>query len=637
MSRNFQCNFLFLLDPCIAYDILQRSRFNAPEGLRLQQQMNHMLDIVSRGITSAAHAVWDMASLLPLLEISSNQLERKRKRDMSPEVSQKGVFPIFSPSSSPLKPKSPSAKPKSPAVKLKSPAAQPKSPSATPPSKKRCNSVIRQGANQNNKILRYLQPKRLLKSFDGCSSSSSSTLPSPLSSPSEKKDQNFDVRVTLVRLEEENTAREHSFCVKHLSPRKYCCDTASELVVQQLDRLMAEKHRNPCRRLGVAAPVCVRMNGCHHSEDVGASSSYQDTLLSTMVNADLQVMMLRACCQDLCPQSYPSPPIIHAVFGIMEDSADKKIVAFGRSYLKRVLAFHPPCTQRMKKYYIAILHSPSVKVNMPSGLWSLRTFEFFEKVLTEVEQHVEALLNPSQLKDKLKTPGVRKIVKPKRFWDSPSPVKKPFGGKRRACKTPDIEDGVVEFDLYSLSEEAKRKKRAAKEALREMSDTDRTDHIFARFEILVDILEWDLVVWLTRNLDFSIIQDRSVSPLVVLALWRPEADTGFDSVHCRRIFSVYASSWILKFHPRHLRTLARLIGLIAEVIHASEPNPGNVYPHLGEACENLSRKLCDVIRNINEEDIKNKAIAMIKPDWLKMLISARMLDIQPSMSSVVSN
>lgn len=62
-------------------------------------------------------------------------------------------------------------------------------------------------------------------------------------------------------------------------------------------------------------------------------------------------------------------------------------------------------------------------------------------------------------------------------------------------------------------------------------------------------------------------RDREVCPLVVMALWRPEADTGYDSVHCRRVFSIYASAWILKFHPRHIRTLAVCTGCPNISIH----------------------------------------------------------------------
>lgn len=113
-------------------------------------------------------------------------------------------------------------------------------------------------------------------------------------------------------------------------------------------------------------------------------------------------------------------------------------------------------------------------------------------------------------------------------------------------------------------------------------------------------------------------------PLVVLGLWRPDSDTGFDSANCRRIFSMYASGWVLKFHPNHLRILGvctvqnvlfilsslmhvyyfpnllvfqRLIGLIAEVTIASEPNSKNVHPHTGDCCDNLSRKLSDALKS----------------------------------------
>lgn len=53
--------------------------------------------------------------------------------------------------------------------------------------------------------------------------------------------------------------------------------------------------------------------------------------------------------------------------------------------------------------------------------------------------------------------------------------------------------------MNNYSTEALKKKQARIEALQSMSSQDRTDHIFARFEILVDMLELDLVVWLSKN------------------------------------------------------------------------------------------------------------------------------------------
>lgn len=61
-------------------------------------------------------------------------------------------------------------------------------------------------------------------------------------------------------------------------------------------------------------------------------------------------------------------------------------------------------------------------------------------------------------------------------------------------------------DLNCLSDEALRKRQVAEEAVKALSDNDKTDHIFARFEILVDILEWDLIVWLSRNTNYSKIR-----------------------------------------------------------------------------------------------------------------------------------
>ena len=160
----------------------------------------------------------------------------------SPE-SNTGIFPVFSPTLSPSKPKS---------------------PAKTPPSRKRQNSTLKQGASQNNKILRYLQPKRLLGNFNN--PASSGLAPPTCEKNEDKENKILDVRVSLVRMEDDDAFQGHSYCVEHRSPRKYCCNAASEYVVQQLDHIISEDMRNPCKRLGISAPVCVAASGCHHSE-----------------------------------------------------------------------------------------------------------------------------------------------------------------------------------------------------------------------------------------------------------------------------------------------------------------------------------------------------------------------------------
>lgn len=95
---------------------------------------------------------------------------------------------------------------------------------------------------------------------------------------------------------------------------------------------------------------------------------------------------------------------------------------------------------------------------------------------------------------------------------------------------------------------------------------------------------------------------------------------------------MYASGWVLKFHPTHLRTLGvctvkgvkffvfivawssvlclffvfqRLIGLVAEVTAASEPNLKKVHPFTGDCCDNLSRKLSDALKSKKHGHLKN--------------------------------
>lgn len=557
---------------------------------------------------------------------------RKRKLDAlrSPD-SKKDLFPLFaSPSSSPSKCRST------------------KSPLSMSPSKKKSNPTLKQGAHQNNKILRYMQPKRLLPTFENCDSSRASSprcSTSKASSPSITHEQDdkenklgLDLRVSLVRIDD-TTFKEHSYCIQHRSPKKFCCNAASEFVVQVLSDIVIEEAQSPCKRLGIPVPACISSLGCSHSEDLGMLSSYQDTVYATMLNTDLQMTMIRSAYNNLSKNLYPSPPTVHCVFKLMKESADQSIVALGRSFLKRTLDLYPPCTPKLRNYYIHVLNSSVNKVTIPVGLWSLRSFEYFDSVLMELEQHIEGLLNPSQLREKMKVPGIRKIVKPKRFTESVSPKKQPRRGSRRESnEVEELDTDISElkdFDLEGLRSESQRKKQLAEDAIKAMSPEEKTSHIFSRFEILVDILERDLVIWFSRNSDYSKIRDRLVCPLVVMALWKPESDTGFDSVHCRRILALYGSAWMLQLHPHHLRTLSRLVGLIAEITAASEPNIGNVYPHVGDGCENLARKFGDVLSSTQMMPMKTKAVANLKPEWLRMLVSANMLRVNPSASSMM--
>lgn len=541
--------------------------------------------------------------------------DRKRKLNSSGSpVESKAIFPILSPTSL-----SPHKK-----VKL--------SPSSSSPSKKKLNLVLQQGASQNNKILRYLQPKRLLPVFD----SQSEVLTN--NNNEDKENKSLELKVSLVRLEDDISRNEHSYCVAHRSPKKFCCNAASEYVTRALENIIISSIQDPCERLGIAVPPCIVSEVCQHEELVEVSSSHRDNLLLTMIDADLIIAMIRACSQHLSAKVYPSPSLIHAVFQIMKETSNKEAISLAKSYLKKVLRLFPPCCPTLRKYYLNILHSSDVKIlTQPSWFWSLRSLDFVEERLNELETHLESMLKPDQLKQRTILPGIRKIVKPRRFRDSPSPVKR---SSRRKSEIHDASAASfssedIEVIVNGLSSEASQKRQARLESLRSMTNEEKTDHIFSRFDILVDILESDLVLWLSKNADNTKISDRTVCPLVVLALWKPESDTGFDSINCRRIFSMYAFGWVLKLYPRYLKTLSRLIALIAEITSASEPNSKNLHPHTGDCCDNLSRKLSDALKNPALSESRAKAVKMLKPDWLQMQVSANLLGILPSISSVV--
>lgn len=68
----------------------------------------------------------------------------------------------------------------------------------------------------------------------------------------------------------------------------------------------------------------------------------------------------------------------------------------------------------------------------------------------------------------------------------------------------------IASEMNNYSAEAIKKKKARIEALQSMSNQERTDHIFARFEILVDMLELECVLWLSSNADITKIRFETI-------------------------------------------------------------------------------------------------------------------------------
>lgn len=88
-------------------------------------------------------------------------------------------------------------------------------------------------------------------------------------------------------------------------------------------------------------------------------------------------------------------------------------------------------------------------VSNSSDLWSLRSLDFFEETVNELESHIDSLLNPKQLKQKNNVPGIRKIVKPRRYRSSPSPVKKTSRRKLNTLEA-DSPEVIVTSIMYLI-------------------------------------------------------------------------------------------------------------------------------------------------------------------------------------------
>lgn len=166
----------------------------------------------------------------------------------SPDGTKAVGFPLFSPNSSPSKVF--------------------KSPTSSSPSKKKPNLTIQQGASQINKILRYLQPKRLLSSFDS-QNESMAAMSNNNNNNIEDKENTLELKVSVVRLDDGLVSPDHAYCITHRSPKKLCCNAASEYVVQALEKIMISDNQDPCRRLGIAVPPCILSRSCRHDKVTG--------------------------------------------------------------------------------------------------------------------------------------------------------------------------------------------------------------------------------------------------------------------------------------------------------------------------------------------------------------------------------
>lgn len=84
----------------------------------------------------------------------------------------------------------------------------------------------------------------------------------------DKENNLLELKVALVRLDDDLMPTEHNYCIQHKSPKKFCCNAASEYVVQALENIIINDIQDPCKRLGIAVPPCILNRSCDHDEKV---------------------------------------------------------------------------------------------------------------------------------------------------------------------------------------------------------------------------------------------------------------------------------------------------------------------------------------------------------------------------------
>ncbi|XP_069705287.1 uncharacterized protein [Periplaneta americana] len=410
--------------------------------------------------------------------------------------------------------------------------------------------------------------------------------------------------VTSVNMEKENESCEKP----NIKARK----VSSQKFITTYKVIMYKHHDGAAKRMGLkcSTPCSLNPYSCsnqHQKQNqckpLEMYIARTHTILSLM-RAEQWASALEYCSSCTSDKRYPNISIVLCLLNFIHTTHDACLLEPAVSTIKKIMWLHPPCAPYMKKFYRSVLTN------------------------TEEEYTPEISSN-----------GIFMDVISK-LYDMTSSTDEQSEPSDSVCVDKDeCEDILNKPDFDGDYIEAFTEKNSFKT----LSSNEKLDRLFLILDIIVELMEDDLSVFLVKNrfeLRKKLIQP-AFRPLVVSVLWRNSTDQAIGHLNpvCKRIIDIHKNCFSMGITYTKRRVIARLLNLIAEVAQASEPKQ-TAYPHIEDNCKNLALEIYHSLSDLQHE-VLNEALSELRPSYLSLYVTNNMLsktigmETSPSLNTVL--
>ncbi|XP_073992414.1 uncharacterized protein isoform X2 [Rhodnius prolixus] len=293
---------------------------------------------------------------------------------------------------------------------------------------------------------------------------------------------------------------------------------------------------------------------------------------------------------------------------------------------------HPPCKKHKKEYYKNILLEPFNKTDGSVNY----NFLYLIEDISNITEDLSKVETNSTKEDKVRVgPDKKSSKRDKGFKENflePNVMRTPQNRKSRLPLT--VEDLESRINLYAkCGDFSSLPEFSLKDMKEDKSLENKAERVFIVFQLLLDILEQDLFIWLLksrRNYGEKLNNPESW-PLIANIVWKDLSNIGHVNDHCKEILFIFH-----KCPTKYKHALSRYLCLICEVIRVSEENKELKFPYFGAKCEEFCKTMATIISNNSSNEEIVKSIELIFPHWVKYIVLSYLLDSTLSSSSVYS-
>ncbi|PNF40936.1 hypothetical protein B7P43_G08843 [Cryptotermes secundus] len=291
-------------------------------------------------------------------------------------------------------------------------------------------------------------------------------------------------------------------------------------IIASYQTVMYDHHDRAAARLELRwVPFCCQYSySCtqQHKSSLWKPSEVCDArsqIMEALMNARQWSCAFHFCCSVTSERSFPSASTVLRILVFILNTHEICLIGSAVSAFKKIVDLHPPCAPDMLRYYTTVLTSTLIE-NTPC----LSDSGIVDGIIYELND----MITFKDLKNE----------------DLPC-------DSSAVCEDPLVTLNTATEELLDVSAEERAE---ANKNYATLSHDEKLNRLFIVLEVIVELLEIDLSVFLVKH-SFQLrkaLIHRSYRPLIVSVLWRTNTVQGIGRLNgiCRCIISLYAKCFV---------------------------------------------------------------------------------------------